>query len=76
MRRFPSGQYGRQTLRFHPAPFRSPLRAFAALVFPWVEESVVICDIDRRGWCIPSGRVEPHETSLEAAKREAREEAG
>ncbi len=63
-------------MRFHPAPFRAPLRAFAALVFPWIGDRVVVCDIDGRGWCIPSGRVEPYETSVEAVRREALEEAG
>jgi 8-oxo-dGTP diphosphatase len=52
------------------------LRAFAALVFPWHEGDVLICNIEDRGWCIPSGRVEPEESSLEAAIREAKEEAG
>ncbi len=37
---------------------------------------MLICDIQGRGWCIPSGRVEPRETSLEAALREALEEGG
>lgn len=74
--RFPSGRYGRQKLEFHPAPFRAPFRAFAALVFPWSQDRVLLCNIEDRGWCIPSGRVEPNETSLEAAAREAREEAG
>lgn len=36
----------------------------------------MICDIEDRGWCIPSGRVEADETSLEAVRREAIEEAG
>lgn len=76
MRKFPSGKYGRQTLSFFPAPYRAPLRAFAALVFPWKEEEVLVCDIVGRGWCIPSGRVEPMESSFEAAHREAVEEAG
>lgn len=76
MRRFPCGQYGRQKLTFHPAPFRPPLRAFAALVFPFQGEKVLICDIEDRGWCIPSGRVEPNETSCEAVLREAVEEGG
>ncbi|MFN8220802.1 MAG: NUDIX domain-containing protein [Fimbriimonadales bacterium] len=76
MKRFPSGKYGRQTLTFHPAPFRAPLRAFAGLVFPWQEERVLLCDILGRGWCIPSGRVEPEEESIEAVRREALEEAG
>jgi len=76
VKRFPSGQYGRQRLVFHPAPFRSPLRAFAALVFAWAEDQVLICDILDRGWCIPSGRVEPDESSAHAAIREALEEGG
>jgi len=68
--------YGRQRLQFYPAPFRPPLRAFAALVFPWLDDKVVICDIVDRGWCIPSGRVEPSESSAEAVRREALEEGG
>lgn len=76
MRKFSSGVYGRQRLEFFPAPYRAPLRAFAALVFAWHEDQVLLCDIEDRGWCIPSGRVEPEESSLEAAIREAREEAG
>ncbi len=75
-RRFPEGVYGRQRLRFFPAPFRAPLRSFAALVFAWYEGKVLLCDIDGRGWCIPSGKVEPDETSVEAVRREAIEEAG
>lgn len=37
---------------------------------------MLICDIEGRGWCVPSGRVEPFETSCQAAIREAREEGG
>ncbi|MCG9895146.1 MAG: NUDIX domain-containing protein [Fimbriimonadaceae bacterium] len=76
MSKFPCGRSGRQQLEFHPAPFRAPLRAFASLVFPWQEDSILLCRISDRGWCIPSGRVEPAETSQEAALREAVEEAG
>lgn len=76
LKKFPSGTYGRQTLQFFAAPYKAPLRAFAALVFPWQGEHVLLCNIGDRGWCIPSGRVEPFETSLEAVKREAKEEAG
>jgi 8-oxo-dGTP diphosphatase len=39
-------------------------------------EKVLLCDIEGRGWCIPSGRVEAYESSLDAVKREAIEEAG
>ena len=63
-------------MTFHPAPFQAPLRAFATLVFAWDEDRVLVCDIADRGWCIPSGRVEPNETSLQAACREAQEEGG
>lgn len=76
MKKFPAGPFGRQRLQFYPAPFRAPLRAFAGLVFPWMDGKVLICNIEDRGWCIPSGRVEPHETSLEAVLREAVEEGG
>lgn len=43
---------------------------------PWRDGELLLCDIEDRGWCIPSGRVEPFESSLDAAKREAVEEAG
>lgn len=76
MRKFPPGVYGRQRMQFYPAPFRSPIRAFAALVFPYQGDNVLVCDIEGRGWTIPSGRVEPSESSLQAAIREAQEEAG
>ncbi len=76
MKRFPCGQYGRQKLQFFAAPYRAPIRAFAALVFPWHGDQIVLCNIADRGWCIPSGRVEPYENSLEAARREAVEEGG
>lgn len=76
VRKFSSGRYGRQRLEFFPAPFRAPLRSFAALVFPWEGDQILLCDIENRGWSIPSGRVEPDESSSEAACREAIEEAG
>lgn len=76
IKKFPCGSYGRQSLQFFAAPYKAPLRAFAGLVFPWQGEKVLLCNIGDRGWCIPSGRVEPFETSLDAVKREAREEAG
>lgn len=63
-------------MQFFPAPFKAPLRAFAALIFPFYDGKVVLCNICDRGWCIPSGRVEPNEHSCQAAKREALEEAG
>jgi 8-oxo-dGTP diphosphatase len=41
-----------------------------------MDGKVLICDIEDRGWCIPSGRVEPDETSLQAVIRESLEEGG
>lgn len=74
--RFPIGKYGNQIMEFYAAPYRTPIRAFAALVFPWQNQEILIADICDRGWCIPSGRVEPGEESQAAAIREAKEEAG
>lgn len=74
--KFPVGTYGRKRLEFFPTPFRAPLRGFAALIFAWQGDQVLLCDIPDRGWCIPSGRVEPGESSQVAAVREANEEAG
>lgn len=74
--RFPTGKWGNKQLTFHPAPMRPPFRPFAALVFAWQDEKALICKIPRRGWCIPSGRVEPFESGAEAARREALEEGG
>lgn len=76
MKKFPTGKYGKQTLTFYAAPFRAPIRAFAALVFPWQADKVLVCNIADRGWCVPSGRVEPFEESMITAQREALEEAG
>ncbi len=76
MKKFPSGKYGRQRLEFFPSPYRPPLRPFAVLVFPWKGDEVLLCNICDRGWCIPSGRVEPYENPCDAVRREADEEAG
>lgn len=76
MKRFPVGKWGSQTLTFYPAPYRAPVRSFAALIFLWSDSRLLVCDILDRGWCVPSGRVEPSETSQQAAIREAAEEAG
>ncbi|GAB4455440.1 MAG: hypothetical protein OHK0029_11580 [Armatimonadaceae bacterium] len=48
----------------------------AALVFPFYGDRVVLADIATRGWCIPSGHIEPGESPEDAVRREAFEEAG
>lgn len=76
MRNFPSGRWLENRLEFVPAPCRPPFRPFAAMIFIWQEDRVLLCNICDRGWTIPSGRVEGGEEGLQTAVREAYEEAG
>jgi 8-oxo-dGTP diphosphatase len=48
----------------------------AVVVFAWCEGGFVLANIAGRGWCTPSGRVEPGETLIESALRETHEETG
>ncbi len=57
-------------------PAESEGRLWAALVFVFYGDKVALADIEGRGLCIPSGRIEPGETVDEAVVREAWEEAG
>ncbi|MBI3722089.1 MAG: NUDIX domain-containing protein [Fimbriimonas ginsengisoli] len=61
-------------MTFHGAPFPCSKSPFAVLVFAWLGERVLVCDIEGRGWTVPIGRVEPGETPLAAAERELAEE--
>ncbi len=74
--RFPVSTYGGQKMQFFEAPFSAPIRSFAGLGFLWDEDRILLANIRDRGWSIPSGRVEELETSKEAVRREAIEEAG
>lgn len=46
------------------------------VVFPFYGDLIVLAEIINRGWCIPSGHIEPGETPEMAAHRESMEEAG
>ena len=74
--RFPTAKWDKRLLEFSPATARPPFRPFAALIFLWKDDKILLAKIRDRGWCVPSGRVEPEETGIEAARREAMEEAG
>jgi len=49
---------------------------FAVVVFAIHADGFLVADIPDRGWCVPSGRLEPGETPTETAIRETYEEVG
>ncbi len=48
----------------------------AVIAFAWTGDRFLLANIAGRGWCTPSGRVEPGESASDAAVRETSEEAG
>lgn len=59
----------------HPVP-HLPAPLSHILIAILHEKRFLLTRIEGRGWCIPSGHIEPGETPEEAAQREAYEEAG
>jgi 8-oxo-dGTP diphosphatase len=49
---------------------------YAVVIVALHDGGLLLADIPDRGWCTPSGRVEPGESSLVAAHRELMEETG
>ena len=73
---FPQVRWQTDDATFLPGPFPHDAPADWALVFPFYGDRIVLAEIPGRGWCIPSGKVEPGETALLAARRECWEESG
>lgn len=73
---FPQAEFDGFQAEFHPAPFDPPEPPFASLIVPWHNDRIVFVNVKNRGWCIPSGHVEPGESPDQTARREAKEEAG
>ena len=57
-------------------PAASDGRLWAVLGFVFYGDKIVLADIEGRGWCIPSGRIEAGETIDRAMERECFEETG
>lgn len=72
----PSAWWDGRSVTFVPgeAPVYRPAPA-AVVVFAWRRGRFLLGQVPR-GWCTPSGRLEPEETDLAAAYRETLEETG
>lgn len=73
---FPTARWGDLTVTFSPDVTPPLAHVEAVVVFIGCPEGFVLGDIPGRGWCVPSGRLEPGETPQAAAVRETREEIG
>jgi 8-oxo-dGTP diphosphatase len=73
---FPTVLWGEAEATFQAAFPPEGERIAAVVVFAAVGDRWLVADIPGRGWCVPSGRLEPGESAEEAALRETREEVG
>lgn len=74
---FPTVRWKRENATFVANSLPIPgVATPAALVFPFYGDRIVLAEIPSRGWCIPSGHLEPGESAEQAVRREAFEEAG
>lgn len=62
-----------QPLRFEFELSSTPTHALAAIID---QDRLLLANIPNRGWCCPSGKIEPGESPEQAAIREAYEETG
>jgi len=74
-RDFPSVSWFGDMATFVPGPPGPCERPWAVVVFVICGGRFVLADVPR-GWCTPSGRVEPDEGAEDAARRETLEETG
>jgi 8-oxo-dGTP pyrophosphatase MutT (NUDIX family) len=74
-RAFPTVPWFGETATFIPGACRLDERPWAVVVFVIWRRRFVLASVPR-GWCTPSGRVEPEERPEDAATRETLEETG
>jgi 8-oxo-dGTP diphosphatase len=70
---FPKANWGSYQAEF---VLRTDAPVTHVVVFPFYGDLIVLAEIINRGWCTPSGHIEPGEHPEAAAHREAMEEAG
>ena len=74
---FPTVSWHDRQVTFRPRRTWHGLQpVYAVLLFAFFGDRVVLCDIEERGWSIPSGHLQQGETPEQAIRREAQEEAG